>query len=195
MKCIIPFESRIKFNGPVKEICSISLEHEITKNSTEVLGNFFITGTYKEYELSINAEDFKFTVPFDVTLERCVDESTIEFNIDNFTYELDGSDLIVKIDYEICAEDKKIEDPLDLIVEEKEEVKEDVRSEDVPLNVVDNMLLEDDYITYHVHKVKMDETIDIIAKNYNADKDDILKINNISEIYENDTLLIPINNE
>ena len=47
MNLIIPFEKVVKFDTPVSEISSISLEHEITKNEKEVLGNFIIKGTYK----------------------------------------------------------------------------------------------------------------------------------------------------
>ena len=60
MNLIIPFEKVVKFDTPVSEISSISLEHEITKNEREVLGNFIIKGTYKEYELSLNKKDFSF---------------------------------------------------------------------------------------------------------------------------------------
>ena len=44
----------------LKEICSISLEHEITQNESEVLGNFLISGEYKIHELSLNKEKFNF---------------------------------------------------------------------------------------------------------------------------------------
>lgn len=105
MNCIIPFESKVEFNSPVKEICSISLEHEITKNDTELLGNFFVSGTYKEHKLSINTSEFKFTIPFSVEFTNKIDTNTLEFSIDNFTYDLDGESLEVKIDYIVKADD------------------------------------------------------------------------------------------
>ena len=50
MKLIIPFEKKVKFNSNACEISSISLEHEFTKNEGEILGNFLISGSYKEHE-------------------------------------------------------------------------------------------------------------------------------------------------
>lgn len=136
MNCIIPFESKVKFNCPVKEICSISLEHEITKNDSEVLGNFLVSGTYKEHELSVNTSDFKFTIPFNVELANRIDSDSLEFSVDNFTYDMDGNEMIVKIDYIVTADDvreeivsepplEEINDPLDLLSEPiKEEAEE-----------------------------------------------------------------------
>lgn len=127
MNCIIPFEGKVKFNSPVKEICSISLEHEITKNDTEVLGNFLVSGTYKEHELSVNTTDFSYTVPFSVDLVDRIDPGTLEFSIDNFTYDILDDALKLNIDYVLTADDLREEplpeetliadDPLDLIVE------------------------------------------------------------------------------
>ena len=61
MNIIIPFEKKLDFKNQIKEICSISLEHEITQNDTEVLGNFLISGSYKEHELSLNLSEFDFS--------------------------------------------------------------------------------------------------------------------------------------
>ena len=93
MNLIIPFEKVVKFDTPVSEISSISLEHEITKNEKEVLGNFIIKGTYKEYELSLNKKDFSFTLPFSVEIASNIDINTLDFTVDNFTYDLKDKDL------------------------------------------------------------------------------------------------------
>ena len=109
MNLIIPFEKVVKFDTPVSEISSISLEHEITKNEKEVLGNFIIKGTYKEYELSLNKKDFSFTLPFSVEIASNIDINTLDFTVDNFTYDLIDKDLTVKIDYIVKADEKKEE--------------------------------------------------------------------------------------
>ena len=161
MNLIIPFEKKVKFDTPISEICSISLEHEITKNDGEILGNFLITGTYKEHELSINKTDFNFTLPFSVELTTRVDLSSLYMSIDNFTYDLNGSDLDIKIDYVIEAQDLKEEpvfervdqdiEPITLIKENKEkindeknEIKEEreIKSE----TIINSVKAEDDYI-------------------------------------------------
>lgn len=146
MNCIIPFESKVKFTTPVKEICSISLEHEITQNDHEILGNFIITGTYKEHELSINTSNFKFTVPFSVDLANRINHDTLEFSIDNFTYDLVGNDMNIFIDYALYAEDAKEDgcreemgdvDPLDLIAMDNQEPVEETLSQEDPERTIE----------------------------------------------------------
>lgn len=219
MNLIIPFEKKVKFDTPISEICSISLEHEITKNDGEILGNFLITGTYKEHELSVNKTDFSFTLPFSVELTTRVDLSSLDMSIDNFTYDLNGSDLDIKIDYVIEAQDLKEEpiferveeesEPISLIAETKEnEIKEESQ-EEIKNNVVNDneereiksetiinsVKAEDDYISYHIHIVSNGESLESIALKYHISKEEIENINNITTIEENDKLLIPLENE
>lgn len=218
MNLIIPFEKKVKFSGPVKEICSISLEHEITKNEGEILGNFLVSGTYKEYELSVNKQDFNFTLPFSVDISNRIDLSSIEFSIDNFTYNLDNDELDIKIDYvvegtemkeevafERAPESPSIESLLDERKESQEETIEEKETKDEEseridkekiTNVVTSMMdTEDDFMTYHIHIVKKDETLEMICEHYHISLDEITKINNISTVEENDKLLIPLENE
>lgn len=218
MNLIIPFEKKVKFSGPVKEICSISLEHEITKNEGEILGNFLVSGTYKEYELSVNKQDFNFTLPFSVDISSRIDLSSIEFSIDNFTYNLDNDELDIKIDYvvegtemkeevafERAPESPSIESLLDERKESQEETIEEKETKDEEneridkekiTNVVTSMMdTEDDFMTYHIHIVKKDETLEMICEHYHISLDEVMKINNISTAEENDKLLIPLENE
>lgn len=218
MNLIIPFEKKVKFSGPVKEICSISLEHEITKNEGEILGNFLVSGTYKEYELSVNKQDFNFTLPFSVDISNSVDLSSIEFSIDNFTYNLDNDELDIKIDYVVEGTEMKEEvaferapespsieslldekkEPLEETTEKNEiiEEKEDRIDNDKITNVVTSMMdTEDDFMTYHIHIVKKEETLEMICEHYHISMEDVMKINNISAVEENDKLLIPLENE
>ena len=213
MNLIIPFEKKVKFDTPISEICSISLEHEITKNDVEILGNFLITGTYKEHELSINKTDFSFTLPFSVELTTRVDLSSLDMSIDNFTYDLNGSDLDIKIDYVIEAQDLKEEpvferveqdiEPITLIEEEKEKINDEIK-EEINNNeereiksetIINSVKAEDDYISYHIHIVSSGESLESIALKYHITKEEIETINNITTIEENDKLLIPLENE
>lgn len=214
MNYIIPFEKTIDFGCQVREICSISLEHEITKNDTEVLGNFLLKGTYKEHELSVNTSDFNFTVPFCVEIAKDIDLSTLEVSIDNFTYELNNNGLDIKIDYYVNADEirheeevDEDEDLLDLIEEvgEKEgqeEIKNDtqeVRNEEIITEEIakeiPSMQTDTDYITYQIHVVKSEETIESISAKYSVDPLEIKDINNIDSIMVNDKLIIPIKDE
>lgn len=225
MNCIIPFESRVKFAGTLKEICSVSLEHEITKNTDEILGNFIVSGTYKEHELSVNTSDFRFVIPFNVELTTKIENDSLEFSIDNFTYDIEGNEMIVKIDYIVSADDVRediiIEDPVDLIeevIDAKEDtieleilekandeinikpVKEDreeINEEngDVDVKLVEGLETENDYITYHIHIVKETDTIESICLNYKTTKDELERLNDISNLIKNSKLIIPVSNE
>ena len=189
MNLIIPFEKVVKFDTPVSEISSISLEHEITKNEKEVLGNFIIKGTYKEYELSLNKKDFSFTLPFSVEIASNIDINTLDFTVDNFTYDLTD----------------RLPEPIDLIDErndamkmpeiKEEPIKTDDKINDNMITTVTGINAENDYISYHIHIVKETEDIDFICKKYNISKEELLNINGITDININDKLLVPITNE
>ena len=44
MNINIPFNKIVPFKSSIAEICSISLEHDISINDSELLGDFLITG-------------------------------------------------------------------------------------------------------------------------------------------------------
>lgn len=218
MHCIIPFETKIKFDYPVKEICSISLEHEITKNDDELLGNFFISGTCKEHELSVNTTDYNFTLPFSVAYTNKIDLSTLEFNIENFTYSLDNNELQVNIDYAITAQDVEESnrlDPYELITdndqnnnlednskvemnrEEKDESSNEIveTPQETYQNMVTGIQMTDDYTIYHVHFLSESDTLDSLCQTYKISQDDLLMINNIESIDGLEKILIPLKYE
>lgn len=212
MNCTIPFESKLKFEGPIKEICSISLEHEVTENEKEILGNFVIHGTYKEHELSVNTSPFRFTVPFEVELTKKIVPGSLDFNIDNFTYDLEEDTMNIYIDYAFSAEEEKEDDPLDLIdesvLEESENNKEDedteIREIVLPKDTNEEVIIPkeisginpyDDYISFKVHTVKEGESLESICLNNKTSKEEILLINDISTVSVNDKIIIPCENE
>ena len=145
MNCIIPFTKDIKFNTNICEILSISLENEYTVNDNEILGNFIVSGDYKSHEVSVNKEHFEHVLPFSVNLTTRIDADSVDFAIEDFTYEIiDKNILKVNIEYSINAlelkEEEKIFEPveerdtldtiLDSISEELEEPKLEERKED-----------------------------------------------------------------
>lgn len=177
----IPFESIVDFKTNVYEITKISLEHEYTVNDEYILGNFIVSGEYKSHEISINKEEFSFVLPFQVEILKDVDINTIEFDIEDFTYELiDNARLKINIEYSINGklseisieyerlDDEIITDHFDLTelcdVEENEE----------------NLLLE--------------ESIELMPENIpeviEKEKEDTMKIENreITEEIKNDIL-------
>lgn len=259
MNCIIPFTKDIKFKTNISEILSISLEHEYTVNDSELLGNFTVTGDYKSHEVSVNKEHFEHVLPFSVTLAGKINTDSLDFNIEDFTYEvLDNSILKVDIEYSIKAEEVKeepiiferdeseddfFEELLETVdeeiekeeereekqpkeieeiveennkiekveeniikkeVEEKEEMREDdiiteekvVEERDVSeesketiLNSISND--EDAFVTYHIHVLKENETIETVCTMYNTSSSIIGEYNDLSNIAIGDKIIIP----
>ncbi len=108
MNCKIPFTKDIDFEHKLYEITSISLEHETKVEDKTLKGNFIISGDYKSHEVSINKEPFSYILPFEITLADNIDESTIEFLIDDFTYEvIENNILRVNIDFNVIASPKE----------------------------------------------------------------------------------------
>ena len=136
MNCKIPFTKDINFEKKLYEITSISLEHEIKVEDNTLKGNFIISGDFKSHEVSVNKEPFSYILPFEIALTDNIDETTIEFMIEDFTYEvIKNSILRVNIDFNVIGSTKEIN-------EEQEETTEDLfRKPDIEpleLNTIDN---------------------------------------------------------
>ncbi len=100
----IPFESIIDFKTNISEITKMSLEHDYNISEGLVLGNFYVSGEYKTHEVSVNTEPFKYTLPFTVELREDIKKDTLEFNIEDFSYEItDKTNLKVNIEYSLKA--------------------------------------------------------------------------------------------
>ena len=134
MNLIIPFTKDIKFNSSIAEITSISLEHDYTVNDGEILGNFIVSGDYKSHELSVNKEHFEYVLPFSVELTTRIDRNSVDFSIQDFTYEIKNNDTLeVRIEYSVNALEEKKETKEEVVEEEPlfERVEEDVTLEDM----------------------------------------------------------------
>lgn len=223
MNCIIPFTKDIKFKTNIAEILSISLEHDFTANPEEVLGNFTISGDYKSHEVSVNKDHFEYVLPFSVNMTTKIDEESVNFEVEDFTYEIIDNDILrVNIEYSINASEikeepkeeelfKRVEEPeLDKILEEietdREEPKEEVKEvkEDEERDITDeakNTILdsinntEDAYVTYHIHEMKETDTIESICIKYNTSKNIIGDYNDIENLVIGDKIIIPEVNE
>ncbi len=123
----IPFESTLDFKTNIYEITKMSLEHDYNVNEGAVLGNFYVTGEYRSHEVSVNKEPFKFTLPFEVELRDDIDLDTLEFNIEDFSYTIEGENkLKVNIEYSLAAEERKGE-----LIDTDEDVFEEVPDEEL----------------------------------------------------------------
>ena len=223
MNITIPFSKDIPFKSKIAEICSISLEEDVSINEKELLGDFIISGDYKNLDINVDTMPFNFVVPFSVELEKDIDLNTLKYEIYDFKYDVINEDsLKVLISFHVEADvlvdkhanlfEKPVED--DLIIEgqinedeniirddnsdnmnlDNQEESNDIREEN-NVNIISSHELEDDYITYHIHMVKINETIESISSEYKIDKDELIELNDITNINVGDKLIIPINNE
>ncbi len=118
MNCKIPFTKDIDFEKTLYEITSISLEHEIKVEEGTLKGNFILTGDFKSHELSVNKEPFSYILPFEIAINDDIDEKTIEFMIEDFTYEVKESNILhINIDFNVIGSKKEEEEK----IESKEE--------------------------------------------------------------------------
>ncbi len=211
----IPFESVIPFKTSIYEITKMSLEHDFNVNDGVVLGNFYVTGEYKAHEVSVNKEEFKYTLPFTVELNNRIKTDSLEFNIEDFSYDiLEGNKLKVNIEYSLEAEsleedreetlfeevpEEEYKEELE-VLEEKEEEKEEKKEERVSVEeektIMESIAGEEDtYVTYHIHIVKESETYETISTLYNVPASLIKEYNNLEELSLGDKVLIPQGDE
>ena len=215
MNITIPFSKDIPFKTKIAEITSISLEQDVSINDSELLGDFIISGEYKNLDVNVDTMPFNFVVPFSVSLDKDIDLETLRYEISDFKYSVEDDDILnieilfhteadkVYIKHEEIFErlndDLVINDVIDeLNGKESENIFEttpvsDNRDETVSTSLISSNEFEEDYITYHIHMVKISETVESICSDYKIEKDKLLELNEITNISVGDKLLIPIN--
>lgn len=207
MNVLVPFTKDIKFKGSIAEILSVSLEHDYTTNTQEILGNFTISGDYKSHEVSVNKEHFEYVLPFSVNLSSNIDTESVEFEVNDFTYDVINDDTLrVVIEYRVQAKEveeeplfRTIEEPdFDKILEDtlEEEISEKRELEDKKEVILDTIKTQEtEYITYIIHEMKETDTIESICTKYNISNATLSDYNDLSNMYPNSKLIIPLENE
>ncbi len=224
MNCKIPFTKDIDFEKKVSEITSISLEHETKVEEGVLKGNFIVSGDFKSHEVSVNKEPFSYILPFEIDLADNVDPNTIEFMIEDFTYEIiDQSILRVNIDFNVIASLKEKEEeeeeeplfqdvnnaflePVDILEEDDRSIKEmkieenkkeeEEEERESEDTIISNMKGEtNEYATYHIHMISDGESVETICTMYNSNLNILQDYNDLANITPGDKLIIPENNE
>lgn len=209
MKVLVPYSKEIVFGSKIAEICSISLEHELNINESDIEGNFIISGEYKSHTISVNKEDFNHKLPFSVDIVGNIKKETIDFSITDFTYEIINEDTLkVNIEFLVTAEEIEEEMPTtieqdileieDLFREEEKEetLKEeqieeriDQKSAELILNTASEKIEE--FATYNIHIVTESDSIDSICQKYKTDLNILKDYNNIDNLNIGDKIIIP----
>lgn len=223
MNISIPFKKVIPFKSSIAEICSISLEHDVSINENELLGDFIITGEYKNLDINVDTMPFEHVVPFSIDLDKDIIIDTLNYDIENFTYEIiDNNSLGINITVHVTAEKNILvkedifEKDIDTEIDNRSDIIEEIISENNnnnsnepineerinnnvvetdSINIINNENIKQDYITYHIHYVKVNDTIESIATEYGISKDKLIELNDISKVDIGDKVIIPEVNE
>ena len=208
MKETIEFKKDIIFKTTIQEMTELDVTHEYKVLDDVIEGEFHVSGEYKMTEASVKHEEFLYNIPFAIALSERIKKESVNLVMDDYTYEIDKDILHLKMKLEMQYEEVEIEsetkeeeitsidEMLDGVEEEQEVISEqqDVEKEEVKEQIEEfskKFNMPDNYITYKIHIMKSDETIDSIAMKYNVRIDDIKEYNK-EEVYSiGDKIVIP----
>ncbi len=123
MKQVIPFKKDLFFKTRISEVTSISLEHNLSFDSVDhITGEFIINGDYKITDVSVNRENFLFSIPFDINLDSKYDLKNAAVDINDFYYEIINNE-VLRVNIEVLIEG------IEIITEPQEELAEDLIKE------------------------------------------------------------------
>jgi len=218
MRQVISFNKDIVFKTKIATITSIALEHVEKFSDKEVNGEFIISGDYKIHADTTEKEIFKYKLPFTTLLPDNMDANSLQVDIENFTYEVHDEDVMkICIDYVIMGdikeekEDKKIDEQLDQILDREEDMQQEIditkpkqeikereeKQTETKEEVKEGEIITeaDEYITYHIHIVGEEETLESIIKKYDTTMDTLKHYNNITSCKVGDKIIIPEKDE
>ena len=192
MKKIIPFKKEIPFNN-IHEILSISLEHNLKKNTNNfITGEFVISGDYRMTDISVNTENFEFKLPFDIELDEkyIIDNAVID--IDDFYYEiLNSNTLVINIDVLLDRIEEK-EEVIEIMpkIEKVEPIKVEVEVPEVKKE--EKIIVDKDFVTYKIYIIKEGDGVENILKNYNVSRELLEEYNDLNDLKIGDKIIIPV---
>lgn len=216
MEKIIPFKKDIPFKTNIYEINSISLEHTLSlKDEYLIMGDFIISGTYKLTSSSINIDEFNFKIPFEISIDKKYDTKNIKVDINDFYYEvIDNSILSVSIEVlvnnleekeeimESTRENKIIDIEEEIDAREPNEQERDFinndnisQNKEIISSIFDNLDDNENYVTYKVHIVTENDTVESILQKYEISSNKLELYNDMSSLKIGDKLIIPTNDQ
>lgn len=205
MKQIVPFTRTIDLDTSVEEITSISLDKKVNSiNNGIISGIFDLFLEFKENDESIDNKKYSSQIPFDIDIDDKYLLDNVSLDIDDFYYELDNNKVILHIDILIdnlelndrVVEENPLNEDNNVIRNDEEkpnlfsETEEKIENVTVPIYKTFDPE-KDSYVTYSVHIIRDDETIDTVCQKYNVSKEDLAYYNDISTIKLGDKIIVP----
>ena len=149
------------------------INEEFLRVHIDVLVNNLVYAKKEELERCIEDEDITDIMPKDEIIKENESEDTME-------------ELVKK---EEVSENKEI-----MKVDEPDERKEEIS--DVASEISSNLLLEkEQYVTYKVHIIRNDETIDMVMEKYGVTKEELEKYNSLDNITIGTKIIVPVKDE
>lgn len=140
MRQTIPFKKDITFKTKIGELTAISLDNDLTlKGEDLIVGNFYISGTYKMLEASTIEEEYSYKIPCEIAISDEYDTYDATIDIDDFYYEIINDEILrVNIVVVINNLERKEE-----VLEEKNEEVDDL-DEDILEDTTDDRSINSD---------------------------------------------------
>ena len=214
MKQTIPFKKDITFKTKIGELTAIALDNDLTlKGEDLIVGNFYISGTYKMLETSAIEEEYSYKIPCEIAIASEYDTYNATIDIDDFYYEIINDD-ILRVNITVVIDNLEKKEVLDEKIEpvlEDDSVRLEDKKEDFTIleelhdKKRDNKNFfevkeeikkqEDTYLTYRVYMVKENDSLESILEKYAITKEQLSDYNNLEELAPGVKLLIPSFND
>ncbi|MEG2322642.1 MAG: LysM peptidoglycan-binding domain-containing protein [Bacilli bacterium] len=187
MKKIVPFKKDLNFKSNVAEITSIALDHDLVLENRVIRGNLIVSGSYKMNDISINTEEFKYTIPVNIEMSDKYILDNLSIAIDDFYYEIINNNILnVSIEVGLDNLEEQVKESKPIILEAPRMEVEDVKTLFTSFDEADET-----YTTYKVCIVKENQTVESIALTYNISKELLEQYNDLSDLKIGDKLIIP----
>ena len=199
MNKIIPFNKDITFNDKIGEITSIALDDTLKfVDKYAIKGELIVRGCHKYLD---KEEEFSYPLPVEISVDNKYNTEKATIMIDDFIkIDLILDDLyyeeaqIEKEVREVTVDDDKDKITFEEVIDvNPTDEQSDTKKESN--NVLDLFKEVDDtnkeYSVYRVYTVTDNDTIDSILNKYKISKEDLLELNDLSNIQEGVKLIIP----
>ena len=153
-----------------------------------------MSGNYKVTEASINIDNFNFELPFEINIDSKYNTDNILVDINDFYYEIINNDKL-SINIEVIIEnleekEEKMEERNIIDIEEETLDEENIKEVET---IFDGLDTNEKYVTYKVHIMTENDTIDQIIKKYETKKSILEDYNNLLDLKIGDKIIIPTN--
>lgn len=167
MREIVSFNKEIPLKKKIYKITSISLEHTLKQNQNQVTGDLIVSGSYQITGASPLEEEFQYKLPAEIVIDEKYNTDELEFDIDNFTYEVNNEE-VLKVWIDIELNQLKEKEPL-----EKKETSEEEAKLDEVLKEMEQESVKDEL--HELEQRHPSDEIELLDFDEKEESEDLLK--------------------